>query len=93
MGAVVVDLAGPGRVVAAAAVGEHELADVDGLERLRIDLPIAKTVFCCLSPHSTWTERLHCGKSAYSVKRFVGWMISSSRRSRTTRSPWTVAQR
>ena len=32
--------------------------------RLMIDLPVAKTVFCCLRPHSTWIEMFVSGYSA-----------------------------
>ena len=32
--------------------------------RSRIDLPVASTVFCFFSPHITWMEMLHAGKSA-----------------------------
>lgn len=32
------------------------------LERSRMDLPTAKTVFCCFSPQSTCIDMVHCGK-------------------------------
>jgi hypothetical protein len=39
--------------------------------RLRIDFPIAKTVFCFFRPHSTWIDRLHSGEERVDDERLV----------------------
>jgi hypothetical protein len=61
LGLVVLDLAGAGRRMTAAAIDSISSPMSVRDERSTIDLPVAKTVFCSRSPHRTWIEMLHCG--------------------------------
>ena len=58
------DLARSGRVVTAAAVCSRRSPIFIFELRLRIDLPMAKTVFCCFSPQRTWMDSSQSGNKA-----------------------------
>ena len=84
-----------GRALAETATGKG-----DGFRTLNLRFsrrahawkPAASAVFCFFKPHTTCTDTVACGNSAYTMKRLVAQIVSSSRMSSTTSLSMQIPQ-